>query len=149
MASEATVRQGLFINKVDPSTNVKVLNVSKQAEFRVTVDGQKGPAPGAITASRGGEIVDLSMFTIPSLCYIESQDGDTGNYVELCIYDPQTGKTYPFIEVGAGELYVFKLTRNLLEEYAGTGTGTTGPTNKLLVRSFNNPANVVIGAFEK
>ena len=114
MADEATVRCGLHIDKRNSANTVQQILHDKSREFRVTVTGGKGPSPGAFTASVGGVILDLSQLTIPSLYTVENTDDDAENYIELCIYDPTTDRAYPFHEVGPGEVYVGKLSRNFL-----------------------------------
>jgi len=149
MSNEATIRSSLSLRKLD-ANNVTILEYSgRPSGFQADVAGTKGPVPGAITALRTGTIVDFSQLTIPGFCQITSLDSNTGNYVEYGIYDPQINVFYPLGELGVGESYILKLTRNLLEEYIGTGTGTTGPTNKFMVKGFNGNANVFVGAFEK
>ena len=148
MANEARVTVGLQIRKTS-SDGITVMDVRKSASFQVDVSGTKGPSPGAITALITGTIVDLSQLTIPGLVWITSLDDDEGNYVEYGIYDPQTDVFYPVGEVSPGESWPWKFSRNLLEEYAGTGTGTTAATNKFMVKAFNASAIVSVEANER
>lgn len=150
MADEATIRASLTIRKLSSDGTIVVLDhQSRPSAFTVDVTGAKGPSPGAVTARTTGTVVSFGELTIPSLCTIKSLDDDEGNYVEYGIYDLQTDVFYPLGEVGPGESYVLKLSRNLLEEFTGTGTGTTGATNQFMVKSFNANADVSIEAFEK
>ena len=112
------------------------------------MSGQKGPTPGAVTALTTGTIVNLGELVVPGFVRLASLDDDTDNYVEWGIYDPQTNVFYPLGELGAGEVCVFKFSRNLLEEYIGTGTGTTGPTNQFMVKAAAASADVLVEAFE-
>ena len=149
MANEARITSSLQIRKTASDGTVLLEYLSRPAAFTATVDGTKGPSPGAVTALTTGTIVDLSALTIPTFCRIGAQFSDTGNYVEWGIYDPQTDVFYPMGEVNPGESYIIKLSRNLLEEYTATGTATTGATNKFMVKAFNASAVVLIEAFEK
>ena len=147
MADEARITVGMQIRKT--SDGITVMDVRKSSSFSVDVSGTKGPSPGAITALVTGTVVDLSQLTIPGLVWITSLDDDEGNYVEYGIYDPQLDVFYPLGEVGPGESWPLKFTRNLLEEYSNTGTGTTAATNKFMVKAFNASAIVSVEAFEK
>lgn len=114
--------------------------------FLFDVAGSKGPTPGAITAAVAGTDVDLTELTTPAFCRISNLD--TSNFVEYGIWDPEGSTFYPLGEVGPGEFYVIKLSRNLQEEY-GTGTGTTGAsTNRLRIKADTAACNVVVDAFE-
>ena len=148
MANEARINSSLQIRKT--SGTLTLLDyASRPSAFQATVTGTKGPSPGAVTAIRTGTVVSFAALTIPGFCRISSLDSDTGNYVEYGIYDPQTDVFYPLGEVGPGESYIIKLSRNLLEEYAGTGTGTTAATNSFMLKAFNASADCLVEAFEK
>lgn len=141
MANEATVTSNLRI--VAGNINYQ----SQPTSFRATVTGRKGPTPGAIAVSTAGTDVDLSELTTPGLCRI--QNLDTTNYVQVGIWEPDTSKYYPIMELLAGESYVFRLSRDVGEQYAGTGTGTDTPNNTLRLKAFGAACNVVVEAFEK
>lgn len=148
MSSEATVRVSLTIIKTSAEGSIPLLDYSSRpAAFNVDVTGTKGPTPGAFSVDTLGVDCDLSELTTPGLCRIMNQDET--NYVEFGIFDPQTNVFYPLGEVGPGESYVLKLSRNILEEYSGTGTGTTGPTNTLRFKANTAEVNVLVEAFEK
>lgn len=148
MADEATVITTLNIRKTDGALVVLEYQ-SRPGQFRADVDGTKGPVPGAFTVLRTGTIVDLSQLTTPGLYRIMNMSSDEENYIEYGIYDPQTDVFTPWGELLAGESYVGRFSRNLLEEYSGTGTGTTGATNKVMLKSFNASAVALLEAFEK
>jgi len=141
MSDEATVRVSLQIRK-DP-----IDYQGRPTVFTADVTGIKGPCPGAFTATVAGVSVDLSELTTPGLCRIMNLD-DT-DFVTFGIYDPETTIFYPLFEVLAGETYVLRLSRDLAEEWAATGTGTGGPeTNTFHVRSNAGDCNVLVEAFE-
>lgn len=141
MADEAQIRVSMSIRagNIDHQT--------RPTAFTVDVDGRFGPAPGtiAIAVADTGQEIDLSMFTTPGLCAI--QNLDAVNYVEVGIYEPATSTFYPLLEIGPGEIYIMKLTRNLLEEYVGTGT--SAPTNQLRARATGGTCNVTFSIFER
>jgi hypothetical protein len=148
MADEATIQNSLQIRKVDATSGAVVLEhrSTGPTSFNVDVSGTKGPTPGAITVTTEGTDVDLSELTIPGLCEIHNQDGT--NFVEVGIWDPEVSKFYPLDEVGPGEKYTRKLSRNLQEEFM-TGTGTTGAdTNRLRLKADTDSCEVYVGAFE-
>lgn len=141
MGNEGTIRSSLAIKqgKTDYS--------SQPTSFRVDVSEGSGPTPGAITVSIAGTDVDLSELATPGLCRI--QNLDASNYVTYGIVDPETEKFYPLGELLAGESYVFRLARDIQEEYGtGAGTGTTGPdTNRLRIKAHTAACVVLVEAF--
>lgn len=141
MADEASVTWSLTVRKNN-------LSERDNGSFRVDVTGQLGPLPGAMSVPLTGRIVDFSGFiTEPGLCVIKNI-GETYAF-NVGIYDPQTNVFYPLSEVGPGESYPLKLSRDLLEQYNDTGTGTTGPENKLMIKGIGGEAQGYVGAFER
>lgn len=141
MADEAIVRSSL---------QIKAGNVNYQSQptaFKADVTGRKGPVPGAIAVSTDGTDVDFGELTTPGLCRI--QNLDPTNFVEYGIWEPATSTLYPLGELLPGETYILRLSRNLQEEYLGTGTGTSAPTNRLRFKANTAACNVVVEAFEK
>ena len=142
MANEASIRVSLTIRKDN------LFYQSQPSFFQADITGTaKGPVPGAMAVPTTGKIVDFGELTIPGLCKLHNLDET--NYVEYGIYDPQIDVFYPLGEIMAGEVYVIRLSRNLLEEYTGTGTGTTAATNKFMLKAQGASCNCVIEAFEK
>lgn len=146
MANEARVTNSLSIRK-QSGTVIQIDYQSRPNSFSVDVTGTKGPVPGAVAISTGGTDVSFAELTTPSLCRIHNQDAT--NYVEYGIWEPATSTFYPFGEIGPGETYILKLSRNFLEEYSGTGTGTTAPTNTFRMKANGAACNVLVEAFEK
>lgn len=137
MADEARVTFNLSISKDDATG---FLDVRRQASFRMDVSGAKGPTPGALTIPIYGKVVPVGELTTPGICWITNHD-DT-NYVEVGILDVDRDVWHPLLEVGPKERWPLKLSRNLREEYTGTGTGTTGPTDALFAKA--NGADCVV-----
>lgn len=136
MANEATITVSLTMAK----NNTKY--ASKQTQHQVDVTGQFGPAPGTVlcgTAATGTEI-DLSAFTTPGM--VEFFNLDTSNYIEVGIYDG--ADFHPMIELGPGENYVMKLSRNVLFGDSGTAV-----VNQLRGRANSASAALFVGAFER
>ena len=146
MAQEANIRTSLSIRKTD--NNVVILDYqSRPTSFNDSVTGTKGPTPGSLTIPVGGKVISFQELITPGYCVLKNMDDE--NYIEYGIRDPDTNRFYPLGEVGPGEVYVLKLSRNLLEEYAGTGTGTSSPGNQFFMKA--NGADVVVSveAFER
>ena len=148
MSNEARVTCSLnIVKRVDEITVLE--HVTRPSAFLADVDGTKGPVPGAVTIPVGGKRIDLSELTTPGLYRIMNLDST--NYVEYGIRDPDTNRFYPWGELLPGETYVGRFSRNLQEEYTGTGTGTTSasPGNHVFLKANTAPVNVLIEAFEK
>lgn len=144
MSNEAQVRISLSVRKGS-------INHRPPARvFNVTVTGSKGPTPAAIAVPLGGVAVDLSQLVTPGLCQITNLDpAGTDNYVEIGIRFPASSLFFPMLELAPGESYVLKLSRNLLEDYASPGTGTSGEVNQLWILPFRAAAVVLVEAFER
>lgn len=139
MANEATVLASVRIIR----GNLRYQN--QPTSFQVDVDTTVGPSPGAIAVPTDGVDVYFDQISEPGICVIRNLDQD--NYVEVGIKDPQTDTFYPMIEVGPGETWPMKLSRNLGEQYAGSGTGTTAPENYLRLKANGASCIVIVDAF--
>lgn len=121
---------------------------SRPTAYTLDMIGAKGPTPGALTIPVGGKVIPFSELTTPGLCWMVNLDED--NYVEYGIWDQQTDVFYPLGELPPdGKPQIIYLSRNILEEYTGTGTGTTGPSNAFFMKANTADCNVIIAAFEK
>lgn len=147
MANEANITCSLTIQKQDGSGRMLIDYNGRPASFRADVTGTKGPCVGSIRVALAGTDVDLSELTTPGLCRIQNQDAT--NFVEYGIREPGTNTFYPLGEILPGESYVLRLSRNLQEEYVGTGTGTSAPTNFLHLKANTAACNVLIEVFEQ
>lgn len=157
MSREASIQYSVNVRK-QSANGLLLLNHPFSHSFSIDMAGAKGPLPGSILVPLAGVTIDLSQLTAPGLCVFKHQgiaDGtDPGNtpqiyYVEICVKDLLSGRSLPFMELQPGWEMPFYFSRNLLEAYNSTGTGT-GPANNILqVRSYIKPCNLFIGAFEK
>lgn len=141
MADEIKVQTSLSITKGH------LTHQSSPTNFQATMVGQGGPTPGQLLASLDGISVDLSVLGTPGMCSIQNLDAT--NYIQVGIWESDSSIFYPFMELLPGEIYVFRLARNIREEYAGTGTGTTAYINTLRIKAFGAACKVVVNAFEK
>lgn len=141
MANEATVRSSLYIIKDHLQYH------GKPEQFVADVSTAKGPSPGVLTATTAGTVVDFSQLTTPGLCRIMNLDAT--NYVEVGIWDFSDNTLKVLLELLPGESYVVRLSRNLNEEYVGTGTGTTAPVNQMRIKANKAACVVLVEAFEK
>lgn len=143
MSDEYRLNLGLFL---------KAGNLTYQSNptaFSYDQEGTpKGPVPGAITIDTFGVDVDLSELDNPGTILMQNLD-DT-NYVEWGIYEDANGLFLPIGELlPAGPPAFFNFSRNAFVDYAGTGTGTTGPLNSLRLKANGASCIVVISAFER
>jgi len=151
MAQEATLRLSLQILKTSqPAGATEALKLidyqSRPTDFRMDVNGTKGPTPGALTATPTGVDVDFSQLVSPALTFIKNLDST--NEVSVGIWDPETGKFYPVMRIKPGQGWPICLDPNLGFEYTGTGTVTGARTNRLRIKSMGAPANVSVESFE-
>jgi len=140
MADEIQITSNLVINQ----SNLKYRSATNA--YRADMAGAKGPSPGAITATVDGTEVDFSELTTPGICEIINIDET--NYVEYGIWDAGASIFYPLGELLPGESYIIRLSKNIQEEYAGTGTGTSASDNKLMFKANTASVVVVVNAFE-
>ncbi len=140
MANEAQIRLSLQIRQGQG------VYQSQPSSFTADVLAFKGPTPGVVLIDTGGVDIDLSQLTQPGFCWMQNLD-DT-NYVEYGIYDPETVVFTPLGELRPGEINLIRLSRNFGEEYAGVGTGTTAPTNRLRFKANSASVLVRVEAFE-
>lgn len=146
MSNEASVTSGLRINGGDADP---LQYQSLPQAFNADVSVGRGPSPGIITVPTIGVAADFSALTQAGLCRIMNLDNT--NYVEYGITDPESNLFYPLGELLAGESYVFRLSRNLAEEHAGTGSSsaTVGPdTNTFWLRADTASCDVLLEAFD-
>ncbi len=143
--ADGQIRSSLQIRKTS-GTVVTIEYTSKPTAFDIIVAGTKGPVPGAITVTTAGVDVDFSELTTPGYCRLFNHDAT--NFYEYGIWDPEGNTFYPLGEVGPGESYVLKLSRNMQEEFE-TGTGTSGAnTNRLRLKADTAPVEGLVEAFE-
>ncbi len=141
MAGEATIRVSL---------NVKIGNLdyrSNPTGFRADVSAARGPTPGIISIPTTGIAMTFAQLVTPGLCWI--QNLDTVNFFEVGIKDPGTGLFYPMLEWLAGEYWPMRLSRNLLEDYYNTGTGTSGDVNNFWFKANGGAVLARVDCFEK
>lgn len=147
MADEATITSGLRILKRD-ANNVIILDYPNKTgqTFSVDVTGTKGPTPGALTIPTGGKVVSLEELVTPGLYRFTNMD--SASVIEYGIYLPDFDLFVPWGEMLPGETYVGRFSRNLLEDYPGTGTGTDAAHNRVFMKSYPSDAVCNIEAFE-
>lgn len=153
MADEARIISSLQIQKRATDGTIILDYLSRPGAFTADVAGTKGPVPGAIKVSRNGTTVTFSELTTPGLCRLMNLDSTY--MVEWGVWNPQNTEFYPVGEILPGESYVFRLSRNLREEYTspgtGTGTGAAGSAEFRLKAEWaagTGGVNVAIEAFE-
>lgn len=128
MSNEATIQSGLTL---------RVGNLeyqSKPATIRADVgsNGPAGPTPGYVLATLTGALIDLTkLINLGGLVWV--QNTDPTNFIEICVYDPDSTKFYSFMELLPGEAFAWRMSRNYQNEF-GAGTGTTGSNVQFYAR---------------
>ena len=141
MANEVTIVSSLRI------VTGNLIYQSQPTAFSAAMTGSKGPTPGAISVPIGGVAVTFGELITPGFCRLMNLDAT--NYVEYGIRDPGINVFYPLGEILPGESFILRLSRNLLEEYTGTGTGTTSTGNQFWLKANTATCYIVVEAFEK
>ncbi len=139
MANEGRITAGWSIRKTVDGEVLMDERTSPSTAL-IDVDGLKGPVPGDVTVATTGTDIDLTQLTEPGPCWLLNRDPT--NYVIYGIWDTERNVFYPLGELPPGLPASFYLARTLGEEYAGVGTGTTAPTNRL--RMYANGASCVV-----
>lgn len=142
MTVTATFRVSLAVKDSTNSGSYQ----SSPTSFEATLSSFNGPCPGVISVGTSGTQVSLSQLTTPGPVWLHNLDPT--NYVEYGIRDPGSGKFYPMGELRAGEMALFRFSRNLLSDYTNTGTGTDGDVNYLWFKANTAACKVRIEAFE-
>lgn len=147
MSQEATITASLGISKIDATTNITQISYqSRPSAFKADVSGAKGPTPGAISATTNGTDIDFSQLTTPGLCRIMNLD--VTNYITVGVWEPDTSKFYPVMELKPGETYVHRWSRSVKSEWSGTGTSVVDTNNTIRIKAANAPCNVLVETFE-
>jgi len=142
MANEITVTGQLVIS------SGQIDYASRPTSFRADMDGAKGPSPGAVSVGAMGTQIDLSELAHPGMCRMQNLD-DTYT-IHVGIYDSDSDRFFPMIELKPGENYIFRLSSYLSRDLStGTsGTGTLGAANQLWARCDGGVADLLVEAFE-
>lgn len=141
MASEATIQCSLQITKGHLSYR------SSPTSFQADVNGSRGPSPGAVLVPTAGKDIYFDQLTNPSLCWMQNLDAN--NTVDVGIFDTITGRFHPLFELRPNEPTRIRLSRDLTEQYTGSGTGTTAPENYLRLKARVAACVVIIDAFDE
>jgi len=120
MANEIKVNTGIQI----AVGNYKEQTSPTSFNADMSAAGAAGPTPGSVLATLNGATIDLSKITVKGgIAWFRNTD--LTNFIELCMYDADGPKFYPFADILPGEHYPLRLARNYATEY-GAGTGTSG-----------------------
>ncbi len=139
-------------NEIRVQTNLQVVKgstfyQSRPTAFVATMNGTRGPTPGAFVASKTGTDVDLSELSqMGGLCRI--QNLDSTNFITYGLFDTSSFRFYPLGDVLPGESYVLRLSQELGEEI-GTGSGTANLGGSTLrIKAHGAACQVLIEAFD-
>ncbi len=145
MANEGSFTYSMSLRK--QSGALIILGASYQKSFTFDVDGSVGPTPGGMVVPVGGKIIRFGELITPGIIVIKNYDAT--NYITYGLYDPDSKKFYPMGEVFAGEEWPWRLSRDFLERFEGTGTGTTGRSMYLMLKASEAPVNASVEAYER
>lgn len=140
--------------RIQGSLQITVGNLnylSRPSSFAAVVNKANGPTPGAMKVPTHGVDVDFSELTaMGGLCRLMNLDST--NFVTYGILDGLTSKFYPLGELGPGETYILRLSRDLGTRYgtgSGTGSGSHPTGNETLhMRADLAPCIVLVEAFD-
>lgn len=141
MADEITVRVSIRVSKGT------LYHQSNPTAFTADMAGTGGPSPGTIVATTAGTDVYFTGLTEPGVCTMQNYDPD--NFVQVGIYEPTGAVFYPMLEILPGEIWPMRLSRNLFEQYSGSGTGTSPQENKLRIKADVASCKVQVNAFDR
>lgn len=136
--------------RVNGTLQVTNGNLSYQSKPTSFLDNQSvanGPAPGTITATLAGTLVNLSQLAKPGYCWFQNLDSTNTVEVGLAI----GGFFYPFFRLGPGKF----LPGMQLSEYFGedVGTGTSGTAftpgvAQMMIKAITAPCDVRVDCFD-
>lgn len=141
--ADVTVRSTVQVN----DGFVKYRNAITSFNFDFVTASPKGPCVGVVAVPSTGVDISLTELTTPGIVVLTNQD--PLNWVEVGVHDGTL--FHPLLEVGPGECWPIRLSRNLGEEHEETGTGTTGTVNTLRAKCMIPGAsiNLLVEAFER
>lgn len=118
---------------------------SLPSAFNFSLTNAQGPTPGnLLIALAPGTDVDLSkLLALGGYCFMINLD--TVNFVTYGIHDASNNTFYPLGELGPGEPYVIKLSRNLLKDQVGTAPFASITTFRMIADT--SPCYVRVEAF--
>lgn len=137
-------------NEIQIITQLNIVNQPQKVNerssknFRFDAEGDnKGPSPGALTIPTTGEDVSFIELSNPGPCRITNKGT---SYVDVGVWDGI--EFMPLFEIGPGESYVNKISRNLGKSY-GLGTGTTDSGNTMRLKSYSGAVIVSVEAYNR
>jgi hypothetical protein len=141
MAGQVTINNSISI------ANGSLSYRSNPTAFVDTVDGAKGPTPGAVSVSTEGVDIDLSQLSVPGRVWMQNLDAI--NTVMWGVRDSVTNVFYPVGDLKPGLYDHFKFSTEFgLEESPGTGSHAGTGTVKFHMRARGGTCNVRVDAFE-
>lgn len=136
--------------RINISLQIKKGNLTFQSNPTAFLDTMSGdaaaPSPGRITVSEQGTDINLSAVGTPGWALFRNLD-DT-NYVQLGVYNTDQSEFYPFARIKPGQHFLMPVDPDINEEYAGTGTGTTGQLNTLRLLAQTSSCEMEVYIFE-
>lgn len=86
-----------------------------------------GKTPGGLHVPVFGIDIDLTKFVLPGIIWMYNFNAI--HYITYGIWEAALSEFHPLGELQAGDIHLFRLSRDILKEYAGTGTHPTADPN--------------------
>ena len=144
MADEIRVQISLSAVK----GNFKYQNTAT-AFLATMANSPRGVTPGQVRVTHDGVDVSLSGVARPGWSIWRNIEDGTTNYIQIGVWNPDQSEFYPVLRLYPGEHAALPLDPEINEEYAGTGSGTTGQLNTLRVKSQSDYANLEVYVLER
>lgn len=142
MANEIRVQSLLQINKTG------LVYTTPSSAFQDDMEATpRDITPGHLIATTIGVDIDLSKVTNPG--WTEFRNLDATNSVAFGIWNPDQSEFYPFALLGPGQHFIMPLHPLINQEFANTGTGTTGQLNTLRALAQYASCNISVKVFER
>ena len=149
MSSEAQIFSSLFINA--QGNAAPLVYQSNPTKFNVDMSSPQAATPGGLLVTVKGIYISLAAITgiggQPGLASFAHLGSDPLNYITVGITNG--ADFFPFMELGPGERWNIKLSRNLLQQYAGSATAVGLPQVGLYAEAATGSVQADFAVFPK
>lgn len=151
MANEISYSYALSLYKAGASGAPPLINYRQTRTYQDTLNGSRGPTPGAVMVTKDGVIVSTAELAAQGgWCEFINKDGS--NFVTLGIWIASLSRFDPIADIPPGLGFAMKLSRYLTQSFAGTGTAP-GPAASLRLKAAPGTPSpgceVIVNAFDQ
>lgn len=147
MSSEAQIRSSIFINA--QGNSAPLVYQSNPTAFNVDMSTNLAPTPGGLVCTVKGIYISLATIAgaglVPGLASFAHLGTDSANYITIGIDNGID--FFPFMEMGPGERWNLKLSRSLLQQFAGSATATGLAAVQLYAKAATGNVNMDAAIF--